>query len=74
MLFSIVAVLCMLTGSKAQNLTISTVKQAFLESRIVPDVLSSFNPIALLHVVFQDPTTNDSLVVTTGQNLNVDRK
>jgi len=39
----------------------------------VPDVLSSFNPTAFLHVVFKDPTTNYSLTVTPGQNTTIDQ-
>ncbi|KAJ3775485.1 phosphatidylethanolamine-binding protein [Lentinula raphanica] len=54
-----------------QNLTNTT--QAFSTAKIVPDVLSSFNPAALLGVEFTDPSTNQSVNVTPGFLLSMEQ-
>ncbi|KAJ3993530.1 phosphatidylethanolamine-binding protein [Lentinula boryana] len=54
-----------------QNLTNTT--QAFAAAKIVPDVLSSFNPAALLGVEFTDPSTNQSVNVTPGILLSMEQ-
>lgn len=71
---ALIATLYLLEGNLAQETTISGVQRAFTDSKLVPDVLSSFNPTALLNIVFRDPTTNQSLKVTPGQNLTIDGK
>lgn len=58
----------------ARKTTLSDVKQAFTDFDVVPDVLPSFYPTALLDVVFTDPTTNQPLNVTPGLNLTMTRK
>ncbi|KAF8827004.1 hypothetical protein HHX47_DHR5000844 [Lentinula edodes] len=54
-----------------QSLTNTT--QAFTQAQIVPDVLSSFNPAALLGVEFTDPSTNQSVNVTPGILLSMEQ-
>ncbi|KAI0677394.1 phosphatidylethanolamine-binding protein [Trametes maxima] len=56
-------------ATSTSNVTIASVAQAFSAAKIVPDVLPSFNPTALLGVVFTDNTTGASVNVTPGANL-----
>jgi len=60
-------------GQSAPNVTISDVGQAFISFGIVPDVLSSFNPMAILNVVFRDQAANTSIDVIPGMNLTVEQ-
>ncbi|EMD40915.1 hypothetical protein CERSUDRAFT_91668 [Gelatoporia subvermispora B] len=60
-------------GQTVPNVTVATVSQAFMSSGIVPDVLSSFNPTAILNVVFLDQATNSSVDVTPGMNLTMEQ-
>jgi hypothetical protein len=73
--FGVVAVLCLFDYSVAQNVTTSSVKQAFADAKLVPDVLSSFDPTAILNVVLDDSATkNRTLDISPGQNLTVERE
>ncbi|KAL0567636.1 hypothetical protein V5O48_014355 [Marasmius crinis-equi] len=51
------------------NQTIASVTQAFQDAEVVPDVLASFSPRALLDVVFTDNSSMQALNVTPGMNL-----
>ncbi|KAI0750957.1 phosphatidylethanolamine-binding protein [Daedaleopsis nitida] len=68
LLIAAIAVSCVL-AQDATNTTIPEVAQAFNDAKIVPDVLSSFNPAGLLTVIFTDNTTNTNVSVTPGLNL-----
>ncbi|KAI0375795.1 PEBP-like protein [Pilatotrama ljubarskyi] len=63
-----IAVSCV-SAQNTTNFTVADVAQAFNSAKIVPDVLPSFNPTALLNVVFLDNTTGVSANVTPGANL-----
>ncbi|KAI0352989.1 PEBP-like protein [Trametes cingulata] len=65
---SALAIFCV-SAQNATNFTVADVAQAFNSAKIVPDVLPSFNPTALLNVVFLDNTTGVSVNVTPGANL-----
>ncbi|KAI9056532.1 PEBP-like protein [Trametes sanguinea] len=56
-------------AQNSTNFTVADVEQAFQAAKIVPDVLPSFNPTAILNVVFLDNTTGTSVNVTPGANL-----
>ncbi|OCH92150.1 PEBP-like protein [Obba rivulosa] len=60
-------------GQSASNVTVEDVSQAFTTSGIVPDVLSSFDPTAILNVVFHDQATNSSIDVVPGMNLTTEQ-
>ncbi|KAJ4479326.1 phosphatidylethanolamine-binding protein [Lentinula aciculospora] len=55
------------------NQNLSNTTQAFETAKIVPDVLSSFNPAALLGVEFMDPSTNQAVNVTPGILLSMEQ-
>ncbi|CDO76552.1 hypothetical protein BN946_scf184982.g11 [Trametes cinnabarina] len=63
-----IAVSCV-KAQNSTNFTIADAVQAFQVAKIVPDVLPSFNPTAILNVVFFDNTTGTSVNVTPGANL-----
>ncbi|GJJ13512.1 hypothetical protein Clacol_007766 [Clathrus columnatus] len=45
--------------------TLESVQKAFVQAGLVPDVLSSFNPILLLDVTYTIPDTNGEIKVVT---------
>ncbi|CAL1701183.1 unnamed protein product [Somion occarium] len=55
------------------NLTTSSVQEAFSNAKIVPDVLPSFQPTALLNVTFTDQATGALLSVSPGMNLTMEQ-
>lgn len=63
-----------LAASAQTNPTLSNVTTAFTKAKIVPDVLKTFNPSAVLDVIFTDPTTSMAVNVTPGVNLSMERK
>ncbi|KAH9939983.1 phosphatidylethanolamine-binding protein [Amylocystis lapponica] len=60
-------------GQSVPGFSVADVQQAFLEANIIPDVLSSFNPTAILDVIFTDPVSNTSLVVDPGVNMTIEQ-
>lgn len=46
--------------------TIATVEQAFQEAHIVPDVISSFNPITVLSAVYVAPSSLTGAIFQAG--------
>lgn len=74
--FAILAFSCWIRpgGAQVDAASLSTVKSAFETSKVVPDVIPSFDPTALLDVVFVDPFTNDTVHVTPGMELTANRK
>lgn len=46
--------------------TIATVEQAFQEAQIVPDVISSFNPTAVLSAVYVAPSSLTGVIFQAG--------
>jgi len=79
MLFSILSIAVVLQGTLGLALsqpdpTLANYTQAFSEAHVVPDVLASFNPTALLDVEFTDPTTKQSIKVPPGVHLTTERE
>ena len=74
--FVILALSCLIRrgGAQVDAASLSTVKTAFETSKVVPDVIPSFDPTAILDVVFVDPFTNDTVHVTPGMELTTNRK
>ncbi|ETW83719.1 phosphatidylethanolamine binding protein [Heterobasidion irregulare TC 32-1] len=74
--FAILAFSCWIRpgGAQVDAASLSTVKSAFETSKVVPDVIPSFDPTALLDVVFVDPFTNDTVHVTPGMELTANRE
>ncbi|KAI9000865.1 phosphatidylethanolamine-binding protein [Trametes punicea] len=66
--FATIAISCV-SAQNSTNFTVADVAQAFETAKIVPDVLPSFNPTAILNVVFTDNTTGTTVTVTPGANL-----
>lgn len=62
-----------LRGTVAQSPSaLTNVSQAFSSASVVPDVLDSFTPTALLNVIFTDPATMQALNITPGMNLSTE--
>lgn len=53
--------------------TLHSVKEAFIESGLVPDVLPSFDPVLLLDVTYTIPNTTDETKVVTPPGRNFTR-
>ncbi|KIK67834.1 hypothetical protein GYMLUDRAFT_36611 [Collybiopsis luxurians FD-317 M1] len=53
-------------GQSFNQSDLANVTTAFTQSKIVPDVLSSFSPVLLLGVRFTDPAANQTINVTPG--------
>ncbi|TFK71776.1 PEBP-like protein [Pluteus cervinus] len=57
----------------AQDAALTNVTSAFTAAQIVPDVISSFSPGAVLNVVFTDPVTNLMVNVTPDVTLTLEQ-
>jgi hypothetical protein len=63
-----------LNGAFAQTDTLSNVTMAFSMAQIVPDVIDSFDPMALISITFTDSVTMDIVDVVPGILLTMERQ
>ncbi|KAJ8515032.1 hypothetical protein ONZ45_g7515 [Pleurotus djamor] len=70
-LVSLFTLLCHSYPAVAQEVTINSFKEGFSQSKLVPDVIPSFDPLGLLEVVYTVPSSNETIRVRPGMNLTV---
>ncbi|KAI0058827.1 PEBP-like protein [Artomyces pyxidatus] len=59
------------SGSTATEPSVQDAQTALNQAGIAPDVVPTFSPTSILDVVYNDPTTNQAIVVEPGKNLTV---
>jgi len=76
MFSAILSVALVLQSASAQGTSspLTNVTNAFSSSHIVPDVIATFNPVALVNVSFTDAVTTESVNVLPGVLLSRERQ
>lgn len=62
------------SSALAQSTLTSNITAAFSQAKVVPDVIHTFNPTALVNITFTEPTTMQVANVTPGIQLTMNRE
>ena len=74
--YSLLTSFCLVSPvvSKSISDALDQVETAFADAKVVPDVLSTFSPSAVVNIHFTDPDTGRQLDPAPGQSLTMARE